>query len=133
MKLFSVHWCWMDGLMKQLLIILLAALFACGCTSRSKARMQSQNAFLAGQNAALQQQLAQYNGISIIGAVQNPKVPWVSGLTLAQAIATAHYIGEQEPRAVIITRQGDSAVLDASVIFKGPDIPLEVGDVVELR
>lgn len=119
--------------MRICFFILLLALLATGCTSRSKARMQAQNAYLAGQNAALQQQLAQYNGVTLIGAVQNPKVPWVAGLTLAQAIATAHYIGEQEPRAVIITRQGDSGVLDASVLTNGPDIPLEVGDVVELR
>jgi hypothetical protein len=54
-------------------------------------------------------------------------------LTLAQAVATANYIGQSEPRAIIITHQGESAVLDAAVLFSGKDIPLEAGDIVELR
>ena len=119
--------------MRHLHFILLAALLAGGCTTRSQLRAAAQNAFLAGQNAALREQIAQYNGITIIGAVQNPQVPWVAGMTLAQAVATANYIGAQEPRAVIITRQGESAVLEANVLFNGTDIPLETGDVIELR
>ncbi|MEY4916194.1 MAG: hypothetical protein RL616_107 [Verrucomicrobiota bacterium] len=119
--------------MKFCLLILLLALALTGCTSRSKARGQAQNAYLAGQNAALQKQLEQFNGITVIGAVQNAKVPWVSGLTLAQAVATAVYVGAQEPRAVIITRNGESAALDANVLLNGTEIPLELGDVVELR
>ena len=119
--------------MKPLAIILIFAFVASGCMSKSRSRLESQNAFLAGQNAALKQQLAQYNGITFIGAVQNAQVPWVAGLTLAQAVATANYIGQNEPKAVIITHQGESAVLDASVLFSGKDIPLEAGDIVELR
>lgn len=96
--------------------------------------MQVQNAFLAGQNAALKQQLAaQPTGVTVIGAVQNSNVPWVAGLTLAQAVATANYIGAQEPKAIIITRQGESAALEAKDLFNGTDIPLEIGDVIELR
>jgi hypothetical protein len=115
------------------LLAIVLVLSAAGCVSRSQSRLESQNAFLAGQNAALQKQLAQYSGITFIGAVQNTQVPWVAGLTLAQAVATANYIGQDEPRAVIITRQGESAVLDANVLFNGKDIPLEAGDIVELR
>jgi hypothetical protein len=112
------------------------ALAATGCTTRSTARLKAQNAFLAGQNMALQQQAqaaAQAQGITIVGPVQNPNVPWVAGLTLAQAIATANYVGAQEPKAIILTRAGESAALDPTVLFNGPDIPLEIGDVVELR
>jgi uncharacterized membrane protein len=119
--------------MKPLLGILFLALAVSGCTTKSQSRARAENAYLAGQNAALRQQLAQYNGITFIGAVQTPQVPWVAGLTLAQAVATANYVGAQEPRAVIITRQGESAVLDANVLLNGTEIPLEVGDVVELR
>ncbi len=117
----------------SLFIFLLAGLLATGCTTKSRSRALAENAYLAGQNAALRQQLAQYKGITFIGAVQNPQVPWVAGLTLAQAVATANYVGSQEPRAVVITRQGESAVLDANVLLNGTDIPLEMGDVVELR
>ncbi len=120
--------------MKFYFVILMLVLATAGCTSRSKARMKEQNAFLAGQNAALrQQQAAQGPGVTIIGAVQNPQVPWVAGLTLAQAVATANYLNKDGPKKIIITRQGESAALDASVLFNGTDIPLEVGDVIELR
>jgi hypothetical protein len=118
--------------MKFSWLILVLALWSTGCTSRSQARLHADNAFLAGQNVALQQQAAK-NGVTILGAVQNPQVPWVVGLTLAQALATANYVGAQEPKAIIITRQGESAVLEASVLLNGTEIPLEVGDVVELR
>jgi len=112
--------------------ILLLALLATGCTSHSKARLHAENAFLAGQNAALRQQAAK-NGVTIVGTVQNPQVPWVVGLTLAQALATANYVGAEPPKAVVITRQGETAVLEAKVLLDGTDIPLEIGDVVELR
>ena len=118
--------------MKFCFVILLLALAATGCTSHSKARANAQNAFLAGQNAALRQQ-QQAAGVTMVGPVQNPQVPWVVGLTLAQAVATANYIGAHEPKRIIITRQGESAALDAKVLFNGTDIPLEIGDVIELR
>jgi hypothetical protein len=120
--------------MKLALVILMFVFAVAGCTTRSKARLKEQNAFLAGQNAALrQQQAAQSAGVTFVGAVQNPQVPWVAGLTLAQAVATANYLGAQEPKGIIITRQGESAALDAKVLFNGTDIPLEPGDVVEIR
>ena len=120
--------------MKTVLAIVLLAFAAVGCTTKSKSQLQAQRAYLAGQNAALKQQLAQQAaGVTIIGAVQNSQVPWVAGLTLAQAVATANYIGAHEPKGIIITRQGESASLDVRDLFNGANIPLEVGDVVELR
>ena len=119
--------------MKFLFIIPVLVFLLAGCTTRSKSRAAADNAFLAGQNAALQQQLAaQFNGVTVIGAVQRSQVPWVVGLTLAQAIATANYTGAVAPKHIIITRQGESAALDANVLLGGTDIPLEAGDVVEL-
>ncbi len=103
-----------------------------GCAGKSKARLREQNAFLAGQNAALLQQ-AQTSGVTIVGSVQHPQVPWVAGLTLAQAIATANYIGQDQPKQIIITRNGESAALDAKVLLDGADVPLEIGDVIELH
>jgi len=117
--------------MKISFLILIFALVATGCTTKSTARLKAQNAFLAGQNAALRQQQAA--GVTVVGAVQNPEVPWVTGLTLAQAVATANYVGADEPTQIIITRQGESATLDAQVLFNGAVVPLEVGDVIELR
>jgi hypothetical protein len=120
--------------MKFFAAILFLTLAACGCVTKSAARLQQQNAFLAGQNAILrQQQAAQTASVTVLGPVQNPTVPWVAGLTLAQAVATANYLHPNEPKVVILTHQGESVTLDPQVLLGGPDIPLEAGDVVEIR
>jgi hypothetical protein len=119
--------------MRYFHIFLILGLAVTGCTTKINARRESQAAFLAGQNAALQQQPSTHAGVTVVGAVQNSFVPWVAGLTLAQAIATANYIGANDPQQIIITRQGESAELDAKALLNGTDIPLEVGDVIELR
>lgn len=112
----------------------MTALAVAGCATRSGSRAQAQIAYLAGQNMVLQQQLAaQFHGVTVIGAVENPQVAWVEGLTLAQAVATAKYTGRAEPKQIIITHQGESATLDAKVLFSGTDIPVDAGDVIELR
>jgi outer membrane murein-binding lipoprotein Lpp len=110
-----------------------------GCTTKSTAQAKAQQAYLAGQNAALRQQLEQQQqasqapGVTVVGPVQNSQVPWVAGLTLAQAVATANYLGAQAPKEIIITRQGESAKLGADVLLNGVAVPLAPGDVVELR
>jgi hypothetical protein len=115
------------------LAISAAALLA-GCTTKSTAQAKAQQAFLAGQDAALRQQLAaQFSGVTVVGPVQNPQVPWVAGLTLAQAIATANYLDPHEPGQITITRQGETAQIDPKVLLNGVQVPLEPGDVVELR
>ena len=112
-----------------------------GCVSNSTAKLREKNAFLTGQNIALQQQAAQSAaqnaaqspGVTVVGQVQHPQVPWVTGLTLAQAISTANYVGQNEPAQIIITRNGESAVFDASVLLNGANVPLEIGDVIEVK
>jgi hypothetical protein len=117
-----------------LALTLSAAALLAGCTTKSGAQARAQQAYLAGQNAALrQQQAAQFSGVTIVGPVQNSQVPWVAGLTLAQAIATANYLDSHEPGEIIITRQGESAKLDPKVLLRGAQVPLEPGDVIELR
>jgi hypothetical protein len=110
-----------------------AAVFS-GCATKSDARAKAQTAYLAGQNAALRQEQAQqFPSVTVLGPVQNTTVPWVVGLTLTQAIATANYLDPHAPREIILTRQGQSAELDPKVLLNGTDVPLEPGDVVELR
>jgi hypothetical protein len=124
-----------------LVAILVAGILTDGCVSKSQVRLRERNAFLEGQNATLQQEQAQSAaksaaespGVTIVGAVQHPQVPWVTGLTLAQAITTANYVGTDEPKQIILTRNGESASMDASVLLNGTDIPLEIGDIIELR
>ena len=123
--------------MKSFAAILLLALAVTGCTSRSNARLNAQQAYLAGQNATLQQQLAQqpsnFPTVTVLGPVQNSKVPWVVGLTLAQAIATASYVGNDEPSSITISRRGEIATIDAKALLNGAVINLEAGDLVEIR
>lgn len=124
--------------MKSVIAILILALAVSGCTTRSKARAQAQagaqQAYLAGQNQVLQQAMEmQYAGVTILGPVQTSQVPWVEGLTLAQAIATANYLDPNPPKEIILNRQGDSAKLDANVLLNGTVVPLEQGDVIELH
>jgi hypothetical protein len=120
--------------MKLESIILVLALTVCSCTTTSTARLKAQNAFIAGQNAVLQQQAqSAFPKVSVIGPVENSLVPWVAGLTLAQAIATANYLGTSEPKEIILTRQGESAKLSPQILLNGAVVPLEAGDVVEIR
>jgi hypothetical protein len=119
--------------MKLFVVILLFALAVGGCMTQSKAKARARAAFLAGQNAALRQQQLQIPGVTVIGPVQTSQVPWVAGLTLAQAIATANYLDPHEPKQIVITRNGESARVDPNVLLNGTDVPLEAGDVVELR
>jgi len=116
-------------------ILLLSAILFCGCETKSKAQARAQAAYLAGQNAALRQQQAQKQdpGVTVIGPVENPDVPWVEGLTLAQAIATAKYLGQHDPKEIIITRQGESAKLAPKMLLNGADVPLEPGDVITIH
>jgi hypothetical protein len=119
--------------MMRLVFILMLVMAVAGCVSKSRIRLESQNAYLAGQNEALRQQQPPVTGVMVLGAVQNSAVPWVEGLTLAQAIATANYVGLHDPKQIILTRQGESAVLDPKVLLNGAVVPLEAGDVVEIR
>lgn len=114
-------------------ILLSSGALFCGCVSKSKAQAQTQAAYLAGQNAALRRQQAQTPGITVIGPVQNPDVPWVEGLTLAQAIATAKYLGQHDPKEIIITRQGESAKLAPKMLLNGATVPLEPGDTITIH
>ena len=119
--------------MKMIWLILFLALAVAGCTTKSAARLKEQNAYLAGQNAALRQQTPESPGVTVLGAVRKAAVPWVEGLTLVQAVATANYIGLHEPKQIILTRQGESAALEPKVLLSGAVVPLEPGDVIEIR
>ncbi|MEI7807079.1 MAG: hypothetical protein WCJ07_01200 [Verrucomicrobiota bacterium] len=122
--------------MRAVLVILAMAFAVSGCTTKSTVRLKEQNAFLAGQNVALRQQAqsaSAFPAVSVIGPVEKASVPWVAGLTLTQAIATAKYLDPNEPQEIILTRQGESAKLNPAVLLNGAVIPLEAGDVVEIR
>jgi len=123
----------LNSQMKFLAVMLVFAFCASGCTTHSREKEKEHEAFLAGQNAALRRELPQTAGVTIRGPVQNPQVPWVDGLTLAQAIATAVYLDAHEPKQIVITRNGESAAIDPSVLLNGTKIPLQPGDIIEIQ
>ena len=112
---------------------LLIASSYCGCVTRSQARAQSQAAYLAGQNDALAKMAGQGQGIVIVGPVEKSEVPWVEGLTLAQAIATANYTSIHNPKEITITRQGEQASINPKDLLNGHVVPLEPGDTITIR
>jgi len=116
-------------------ILSLNAVLFCGCVSKSEAQSRAKAAYLAGQNDTLRQQQAQVQapGVTVIGSVQNSDVPWVEGLTLAQAIATANYLGQQDPKEIILTRDGESAKIAPKMLLNGADVPLEPGDTITIH
>jgi hypothetical protein len=113
--------------------LLMATSFG-GCVTRSQARAQVQAAYLAGQNDTLAKMAAgQHSSVYIVGPVQNSEVPWVDGLTLAQAIATANYTSIHSPKGITITRQGEQASINPKDLLNGHVVPLQPGDTITIR
>lgn len=121
------------------LLSLLAGAALVGCTTRKQAHTQAQAAYLAGQRDALLQAQAQAAtaavgpDISVRGQVANAIVPWSDGLTLIQAIAAAGYQGRRDPKSIVVTRRGESLTVGVREVLRGQDLPLEPGDVIEIR
>ena len=121
--------------MKKILsLLLLTGLAACGCTSRSKAQARAQAAYAAGQQQAIARMSeAQRTGIRVMGNVRNPEITWTDGLTLAQVIVAAEYLGQHNPRQIAVVRQRERFPVDPNALLRGQDVPLEPGDTVEIH
>jgi hypothetical protein len=113
--------------------LVLVGLLAGGCVSKSKARLEAQKAYLAGQQAGIaRMQQAQGPSVTVNGEVRNSIVPWTEGMTLMKAIATADYYGKTDPGSIIVVHNGIGRRYDPQQVLKGTDIPLEAGDMVHL-
>jgi hypothetical protein len=105
-----------------------------GCVTKSDAKIQAQKAYIAGQQQALiLSQQPRGPSVTIVGPVHNPVVPWVEGLTLANAIVAADYYDKSDPRSIVVNRQGRLIPVDPKALLTGQDVPLQPGDVVELK
>jgi hypothetical protein len=111
--------------------LVLATVILAGCVSKKTAQLQSQSAFMAGQ----QQQAAQQTPVVFVrGDVAKNVVPWHEGMTLADALLVAEYRGLWDPKAVVITRQGERVTVNARNLLHGRDNPVLLpGDVLELQ
>jgi hypothetical protein len=117
--------------------------------TKSKADAQARAAYLAGQRDAMarfqqqgQQGQAQSpqaprpNGtlnVTIYGDVQNPIVPWTPGLTLAAAILAAGYPDNANPTTISIVRNGIPTAVDPKALLSGADVPLQPGDLINIK
>jgi hypothetical protein len=105
----------------------------CGCVTEAQANARVRAAYLEGQKVALASVAGQGQGVAVVGPVQYPNVPWVEGLTLAQAIATASYTGHRNPKAITITRAGAEISVDPHDLLGGHVVPLQSGDRINIR
>ena len=114
--------------------VLLLALVASGCMSKSKANAKARAAFLAGQQRAMvQMHDVQGTSVRIVGNVKNPVIIWTENLTLAEAMISAEYQGGRDPREIIIVREGQPIRVDPKQLLRGQDVPLQPADMVEIR
>lgn len=111
-------------------ILILAAAALAGCVTKSQADAQARAAYLAGQKAAYESITSSQMGIVVLGNVQKHQVPWVAGLTLAQALATAVYNGQHDPQDIILKRNSVEMHFDPKQLLNGKDTTLQPGDVV---
>jgi len=118
--------------MRVCLGILMLAVAATGCVSKSEADARVRAAYVAGQQAAYQSMQGTMTDIVILGNVKTHHVPWVNGLTLAQALATANYTGSQDPQQIILKRNTVETQVDPKMLLDGRDMPLQPGDVISV-
>jgi hypothetical protein len=118
--------------MKVFFGALLLALAATGCVSKSKADAQARAAYMAGQQAAYQSMGGAITDVVILGDVQKHEVPWVDGLTLAQALATANYLGAHDPQDIILRRNSVETEINPKDLLNGKDLELKPGDQISV-
>jgi hypothetical protein len=127
----------MSRLTKHFLVNVALALLLmpwfCSCVTRSQANAQAREAYMSGRNSVLTSLAGEGKVVVIEGPVEHPNVPWVEGLTLAQAIATAQYNGRHNPHAIAITREGESMIINPHDLLSGHTILLQPGDAVMIR
>jgi hypothetical protein len=116
-------------------LILALSIAAAGCVSSKRAKMEAGQAYVNGQQQALQAQQhaqqAQGPSVFLQGPVQNPVVPWRDEMTLSQAIVDAVYTGFMNPRLVRVLRDGQVAgELRGIDLLHHQDLALQPGDTV---
>jgi len=129
---------------KLISLALVAALTACGCTSK---KTQIRRAYAAGAQAAQAQMLRAQTPqsmsqpvptttdpqVRILGAVRNPVLTWSEGLTLARAVVLAEYEKSTVPTAITIFRNNQPLQIDPQLVLQGQDYPLFPGDIVYIQ
>jgi len=103
-----------------------------GCVTKATADAQAKAAFVAGEKAAYQTMQSSTTAIMVLGNVQKHQIPWVEGLTLAQALSTANYTGAHDPTDIVLRRNSIQTEVDPKQLLSGRDVPLHPGDVISV-
>ncbi len=120
--------------MRFLHACLLFLLAAGGCATKSGARLEAQRAVWENQQMAAMELQQREPAVWFKGDIRQPRVVWQEGLTLAQALTTAQYTWDWDPRSITITREGKAYKVNVRRLLRGQDNPeLEPGDVIEVR
>ncbi len=117
--------------------VLLVAFAFAGCVTKSAAKAQARQAYIAGQQEALMRmQQAQTQGqgpcVTVNGEVRNHVVPWTEGMTLAKALLAADYYGATDPGQILVVHGGRATRVELKQLLAGSDVPLQPGDIVQL-
>ena len=114
-------------------LLMLALLCASGCATKTDVRKQTETAFQAGHQQALQEIYERrFPTVTVIGPVRNPKLDWTRDLTLARAIVAAGYQGQGDPREIVLHRGAEEAHITAKQLLAGDDWELQPGDRIEI-
>ena len=116
-----------------LLWLCVLAISITGCTTKSAANAQAQKAYIAGQRQAFEQALQSQSSVTILGPVRNQHIPWTEDLTLAKALVAAEFYSRTNPSEILIVRQGRAIPVDVTQLLAGQDVPLQAGDLVNIR
>ena len=119
---------------RLILPLLWLALMAGGCVSKSHAKREAAMAFQLGerQGSITAEQIK--TAVFFKGQVRNTAIPWHPGMTLSQGILEAGYLGRQDPRTIIVTRNGIPALVDVRRLMRGQeDGEILPHDMIELR
>ena len=123
----------LNGLAIVAIALVTPLLLAAGCITKSKAKLEEQKAFLAGQQQAMMRMSQpQQPVVTFIGPVRNPVVIWSQDMTLAKAIVAAGYEAKTDPNQIMIVRNGQAIPVDPKKLLAGEDIPLVAGDLVQM-
>ncbi len=118
--------------MRLYLGILVLAVAGAGCVTKSQADAQARAAYMAGQQAAYQSIQGGMTDVTVLGGVDKHHVPWTTGLTLAQALASANYTGKEDPQEIILKRNSVETLIDPKQLLNGQDVLLKPGDVISV-
>jgi hypothetical protein len=97
-----------------------------GCAGKPTARNWAGPPPPTGLFTPLEQQTC----VLFLGPFQHRVVPWFDGLTLAQALVAARYLSPEDPRVIVLTRDGVPTEISAAALLAGEDLLVQPGDMV---